>query len=281
VVSVEDLLRGVIVQSGNDAAVALAVAISGSEEAFADLLNKRAADIGLNGSYFANATGWPDPQHRMTPRDLATLGAWIITHYPTYYPIFSETEFTWDGITQGNRNPLLAHGIGTDGLKTGHTEEAGYGLVASAQREDRRILLVVTGLESPQQRSQESERLIIWAFRDFDTSRLYEAGDPVVDAKVWIGAAEHVALSPARDLIVTVPAGVLEEAVISAHFAEPVSAPIEAGAELGHLDVSFPGISPVRVPLVAAKAVEAGGFTTRLEAAARLMVQRLLRATEG
>jgi D-alanyl-D-alanine carboxypeptidase (penicillin-binding protein 5/6) len=164
-VSVESLLRGVIVQSGNDAAVALAEAISGTEEAFAALMTQRAADIGLTNSHFANSTGWPDPQHRMSPRDLATLAERIITRYPQHYGIFAETEFTWDGVTQPNRNPLLGAGIGADGLKTGHTEEAGYCLVASARRGERRILLVVTGLESSQQRRQEAERLINWAAR--------------------------------------------------------------------------------------------------------------------
>ncbi len=280
-VSVENLLRGVIVQSGNDAAVALAEAISGTEEAFAALMNQRAADIGLTGSHFTNATGWPDPQHRMSPRDLATLAERIITRYPQRYAMFSEAEFTWDGITQNNRNPLLGNGIGADGLKTGHTAEAGYGLVASAKRGERRILLVVTGLESSQQRRQEAGRLINWAFRAFETTRLYKAGEPVAEAKIWIGAADTVALAPARDLIVTVPYGMLEKARISAHFSEPVEAPVAAGAVLGRLEVALPGITPVSVPLVAAEAVERGGITARLEAAARLLMKRLLAASEG
>jgi D-alanyl-D-alanine carboxypeptidase (penicillin-binding protein 5/6) len=280
-VSIEDLLRGVIVQSGNDAAVALAEAISGTEEAFAVLMNQRAADIGLTSSNFTNSTGWPDPQHRMSPRDLATLAERIITRYPQHYAMFSETEFTWDGITQKNRNPLLGGGIGADGLKTGHTAEAGYGLVASAIRDERRILLVVTGLESAGQRSQEAERLINWAFRAFETKRLFKAGEPVAEAAVWVGAAEQVALAPARDLIVTVPYGMLEKAEISAQFSEPVEAPIEAGAELGRLEVAFPGVAPVSVPLVAAEAVERGGIAARFEAAARLLLRRLLAAGEG
>ncbi len=274
VVSVENLLRGVIVQSGNDAAVALGEAISGTEEAFAVLLNQRAAEIGLNGSHFANATGWPHPQHRMTPRDLATLADRIITHYPEQYTLFSETEFTWEDITQKNRNPLLGTAIGVDGLKTGHTEEAGYGLVASAIRDGRRVVLVVTGLESTQQRSQEAERLINWAFRAFETKRLYKAGETVAEAEVWIGATPRVSLTPARDLIVTVPAGLMEKAEITAHFSEPVNAPIEAGAELGRLEVLLPGVSLVSVPLVAAEAVKLGGITTRLEAAARSLYHR-------
>ena len=280
-VSVENLLRGVIVQSGNDAAVALAEAISGTEEAFAALMNQRAADLGLINSHFANATGWPDPQHRMSPRDLATLAERIITRYPQHYAMFSEADFTWDGITQNNRNPLLGNGLGADGLKTGHTAEAGYGLVASAKRGERRILLVVTGLESSQQRRQEAGRLINWAFRAFETTRLYKAGEPVAEAKIWIGAADTVALAPARDLIVTVPYGMLEKAEISAHFSEPVEAPVAAGAVLGRLEVALPGITPVSVPLVAAEAVERGGITARLEAAARLLMKRLLAASEG
>ena len=280
-VSVENLLRGVIVQSGNDAAVALAEAISGTEEAFAALMNQRAADLGLINSHFANATGWPDPQHRMSPRDLATLAERIITRYPQHYAMFAESEFTWDGITQPNRNPLLGAGIGADGLKTGHTEEAGYCLVASAKRGERRILLVVTGLESSQQRRQEAERLINWAFRAFETTRLYKAGEPVAEAEIWIGAVGKVALAPARDLIVTVPYGMLEKAEISAHFSEPVEAPVAAGAELGRLEVALPGVTPVSVPLVAVEAVERGGIIARLEAAARLLIRRLLAAGGG
>jgi D-alanyl-D-alanine carboxypeptidase (penicillin-binding protein 5/6) len=280
-VSIEDLLRGVIVQSGNDAAVALAEAISGTEAAFADLMNQRASAIGLTNSQFSNATGWPDPEHRMSPRDLATLAERIITLYPLHYAMFSETEFTWDGITQGNRNPLLSTGIGADGLKTGHTAEAGFGLVASAQRGERRILLVVSGLESAKQRRQESERLINWAFRAFETIRLYKTGEPVAMAEVWIGAAPEVAMAPERDLIVTVPYGMLDNALITAHFAEPVEAPIEAGVVLGRLEVVLPGVTPVSVPLVAVETVERGGVLPRLKALTRLLKQRLFVAGEG
>jgi len=280
-VSIENLLRGVIVQSGNDAAVALAEAISGTEDAFAALMNQQAADLGLTNSHFTNATGWPDPRHRMSPRDLAILAEHIITGYPQYYGIFAETDFTWDNITQPNRNPVLGAGIGADGLKTGHTAEAGYCLVASARRGERRILLVVTGLESKQQRRQEAERLINWAFRAFETTRLYKAGEPVAEAAIWIGAADKVALAPVRDLIVTVPYGMLEKAEISVHFPEPVEAPVAAGAVLGRIEVALPGVTPVSVPLVAAEAVERGGFIARLEAAARLLMRRLLATGEG
>jgi D-alanyl-D-alanine carboxypeptidase (penicillin-binding protein 5/6) len=275
-VSVADLLRGVIVQSGNDAAVALAEAISGTETAFATLMNQRAEAMGLTDSHFANATGWPDPEHWMSPRDLARLAERIITHYPEHYRIFSEESFTWDGITQRNRNPLLGATEGADGLKTGHTEEAGYGLVASAVRGGRRILLVVMGLDGPQQRGQEAERLLNWAFRAFETKRLYTAGETVAQAQVWIGAADQVALTPARDVIVTVPYGMLEQAQISARFSAPVEAPIEVGAEIGRIEVAMPGIPPISVPLVAAEAVARGGLAARIGAAATLLLHKML-----
>lgn len=280
-VSVADLLRGVIVQSGNDAAVALAEAISGTEAAFATLMNQRAEAIGLTNSHFANATGWPDPQQWMSPRDLARLAERIITRYPEFYRMFSEADFTWDGITQRNRNPLLGVTEGADGLKTGHTEEAGYGLVASAVRDGRRILLVVNGLDGPQQRGQEAERLMNWAFRAFETRRLYRAGETVAQARVWIGEADQVALTPARDVIVTVPYGMLDRAMISARINAPVEAPIEVGAQIGQIEIALPGIPPVSVPLVAAEAVGRGGLMARIEAAARLLVHKALDGDPG
>lgn len=280
-VSVANLLRGVIVQSGNDAAVALAEGVSGSEEAFVQAMNQRARELGLTSSRLTNATGWPDPEHQMSMRDLAALAQHIIADYPEYYPIFAETAFTWAGITQRNRNPLLQSGLGADGLKTGHTVEAGYGLVASARRGERRVVLAIAGLESEAQRRQEAERLINWAFRAFDTVRLYRAGERVAEARVWLGARERVALAPARDLIVTVPHGLLAAAEIRAHFSEPVEAPLETGAELGRLEAVVPGVAPVSVPLVAAEAVEEGGIRARLEAAAQLLLRRLVAAVEG
>lgn len=280
-VSVADLLRGVIVQSGNDAAVALAEAISGTEEAFAQLMNRRAGELGLTDSHFTNATGWPDEEHRMSVHDLARLSEHIIRAYPDYYPMFAETEFTWADITQSNRNPLLDAGLGADGLKTGHTEAAGYGLTASAKRGDRRVIVVVAGLESAAQRRQEAERLINWAFRAFDTVTLFRAGEPVAEARTWLGAESGVALAPARDLVVTVPYGRLEEAELKAHFREPVEAPVAQGAELGRLEAVLPDVAPVSVPLVAAHSVEKGGIRARLEAAGELLFRRLRAAVGG
>src|SRR5690606_25015869 len=175
----EDLLRGVIVQSGNDACVVLAEGIAGSEEAFAELMNEKAREIGLTNSHFTNATGWPDPNQRVTSRDLATLAKRIIEDHPEFYHYYSEKEFTWHDIRQGNRNPLLYRNIGADGLKTGHTEEAGYGLTASAVQNERRLILVVNGLPSMQARADESDRLLSWGFREFDNYNLFKAGDVV------------------------------------------------------------------------------------------------------
>ncbi len=281
VVSVQDLLRGVIVQSGNDAAVALAEAISGTEESFAQLMNKQAGQIGLTNSNFANATGWPAAGHEMSLRDLAILAERLVEDYPDYYPIFAETSFTWDGITQSNRNPLLDLEIGADGLKTGHTEEAGYGLVASAERDGRRVVLVIAGLDSSQARSQEAERLINWAFRAFETRRLLEKGQTVATAKVWIGDKDSVGLATADELVVTVPVGSLDKAQMRAHFSEPIAAPVEAGAELGHLEVTIPDVTPVSVPLVAVELVERGGVGARFGAAARLLMRQLLAGVAG
>ncbi|MEO0820093.1 MAG: D-alanyl-D-alanine carboxypeptidase family protein [Pseudomonadota bacterium] len=277
-VSVENLLRGVVVQSGNDAAVALAEALSGTEEAFAELMNRRAAEMGLVNSHFANATGWPEPGHVMSVRDLAILGERIILDFPELYKMFAETEFTWENIDQRNRNPLLYADIGADGLKTGHTEEAGYGLVASAVRDGRRVMMVVTGLGTQGERRRESERLVNWAFRAFDTKVLHAAGEPVIDADVWVGQQSTVPLAPVRDVILTAPIGQLEKARVTAHYDAPLPAPIAAGDAVGRIEIAVPGLAPVSVPLAATEAVAPGGFLVRMEAAAELLVRRAIDA---
>lgn len=271
-VSVRDLIRGVVVQSGNDAAVALAEGLAGTEEAFADRMNQKAVEIGLTNSRFANSTGWPHPDQYMSSRDLVHLAALLIERFPEHYPIFAETEFSWDGVKQQNRNPLLSLGIGADGLKTGHTEEAGYGIVASAKRDDRRIVLVIAGLDSSGERAHEAERLINWAFRAFETRELYRKGETVAKAPVWIGAAPSVGLAPSRDIIVTAPFGSIDRASLKVLFDGPVAAPIETGQQVGQLEVLVPDLPPVRVPLVATEAVGHGGFLTRVQAAARLLL---------
>ncbi|MEO1468095.1 MAG: D-alanyl-D-alanine carboxypeptidase family protein [Pseudomonadota bacterium] len=276
VVSVDNLLRGVIIQSGNDAAVALAEALAGTEEAFAELMNARAAEIGLENSHFMNATGWPHPEHVMSVRDRARLAQMVIERFPEFYPRFSERRFTWADITQRNRNPLLGQFEGADGLKTGHTQDAGYGLVASARREGRRVVLVIAGLESAGQREREAERLMNWAFRAFETRTLHAAGTAVVEAPVWIGAADTVALAPARDVILTAPLGQLDQAEVTAHFDAPVPAPITAGDRVGEIRIAVPGLDPVAVPLVAMADVAPGGFIARVEAAATLLAGEAL-----
>lgn len=266
-VSVENLLRGVIVQSGNDAAVALAEGMSGTEEAFARRMNERAPRIGLTNSTFANATGWPHPEHRMSVRDIAALSARLATAFPEYLPMFAETEFAWDGIVQRNRNPLLGLGLGVDGLKTGHTSEAGYGLAATAARGNRRVVTVVAGLESPAQRKREAERLVNWAFRAFELHASYEAGRQIAEVPVWIGAEPLVPVAPARDAAFLAPVG--ERARLSVAYAAPVPAPIAEGDRVGELRIEAPGMAPVSIPLVAMRAVAEGGFAVRVRAAIR------------
>ncbi|MGF1444643.1 MAG: D-alanyl-D-alanine carboxypeptidase family protein [Pikeienuella sp.] len=278
-VKIADLLNGVIVQSGNDASVAFAEELAGTEAAFADHLNTRARELGLTNSTFVNATGWPHPDHKMSVRDLAMIATRIIQHFPQYYPLFSQQRFEFDGrvpANHRNRNPLLGLGLGVDGLKTGHTEEAGYGLVTSAKRGERRIVLVIVGLESEAQRKQEAERLVNWAFRAFDTRTLYRAGEPLLEAEVWIGEASRVPLAPAEDVVVTIPFGALEEPMPVARFREPAEAPVAAGDVLGEITVTVEGMDPVAVPLIATQAVARGGFFARIEAAAALVLGSLL-----
>lgn len=274
-VSIRDLVRGIIVQSGNDAAVALGEALAGTEEAFAERMTKRAPEIGLTNSVFKNSTGWPADGHHMSTRDLATLGTRLAVDFPDYYKFFAETEFTWDGVTQQNRNPLLSLGVGADGLKTGHTEEAGYGLVASAIRGDRRIMMVVTGLNSKSERRHESERLINWAFRAFETRKLFAEGQAIAEAPVWIGEAPAVALAPARAITVTAPFGALDSADVKVHFDAPIPAPVEEGQEVGYAEVIVPDMQPLRVPLIAKHAVAEGGFLARVKAAGQLLLQNV------
>ncbi|MEM0991072.1 MAG: D-alanyl-D-alanine carboxypeptidase family protein [Pseudomonadota bacterium] len=275
-VSIRDLVRGVIVQSGNDSAVALAEALSGTEEAFADLMTQRAQELGMTRSTFVNSTGWPADGHVMSPRDLATLATRLIVDFPEHYTMFAETEFTWDNIEQANRNPLLGLGVGADGLKTGHTEESGYGLVASAKRGQRRVVLVITGLESKAERRHEAERLINWAFRAFETRRLFTAGEELVEAPVWIGETPTVMLAPARDVTVTAPFGTLDSAEVKVHFEGPVPAPIAEGQQIGRIEVLVPDVDPISIPLLAAHDVGEGSFITRVKAAGTLLLSELI-----
>ncbi len=271
-VRVEDLLRGVIIQSGNDACIVLAEGLAGSEEAFAEQMTARAREMGLTGSNFVNATGWPDDNHYVTARDLATLARHIIVDHPEYYHYYSEKEFTWADIRQGNRNPLLYRNIGADGLKTGHTEAAGYGLTASAVQNGRRLILVVNGLPSVQARADESDRLISWGFREFNNYALFKAGDTVDEAAVWLGAEDSVPLVLAEDLTVTLPRSDRNGMQVSVVYDSPIPAPIPAGQEIAKLRVSWPGGVPVEVPLQAGEAVEQLGPFGRIAASIKFLL---------
>jgi D-alanyl-D-alanine carboxypeptidase (penicillin-binding protein 5/6) len=269
---VEDLLRGVIVQSGNDACIVLAEGLSGTEDAFAAEMTRKGREIGLTGSSFANSTGWPDPNQRMTARDLATLALRIVTEFPEYYHYYSEKEFTYADIRQFNRNPLLYKSLGADGLKTGHTEEAGYGLTASAVQGDRRVVLVLNGLESQKARSEESARLIGWAFREFGNYKLFEAGETVDEAGVWLGAEPTVPLVAERDLTVTLSRKARLDMAVTVVYDGPIPAPLEIGQEVAKLVVAAPGEAPVEIPLVAGAAVARLGFAGRITAAVKHLI---------
>ena len=202
---VSDLIRGVIIQSGNDACSVLAEAHSGTEEAFAEEATRKAHQLGMRNTTLRNASGWPDPEHLTTARDLSLLARHLINDFPEYFPIYSEKEFVYNGIRQGNRNPLLYGVSGADGLKTGHTEAAGYGLVGTVKRGERRVIMVINGLKSMKERAEESERLVEWAFREYDNYALFKAGDMVTDAEVWLGEAASVPLVAGEKLEVTMP----------------------------------------------------------------------------
>jgi serine-type D-Ala-D-Ala carboxypeptidase (penicillin-binding protein 5/6) len=269
-VPVEALIHGIIVQSGNDACVVVAEGLAGSEAVFAEQMTRRAHDLGMTGSQFRNASGWPEEDHVMTPRDLVTLAGRIIDDFPQYYGYFAETEFTWNGITQPNRNPLLTLGIGADGLKTGHTAEAGYGLVGSAVQNGQRVVFMVGGLPSDRARAEETQAIVKWAFGAFDIVRFYDKDQPVAQADVWLGAAPQVPIVAPRDLQLLVPREERQGMKARVLYSGPIEAPIAAGQKLATLEVSVPGKDPVDFDLVAGADVPRGGLMTRIGAAARL-----------
>lgn len=280
-VKVEDLIRGIIVQSGNDACIVVAEAIGGTEDAFAEMMTERAREIGLQHSTFRNATGWPHPEHRMTARDLALLARHLIHDFPSLYKYFSETEFTYSDITQHNRNPLLYKNMGADGLKTGHTEASGYGLVASAERDGRRLILVLNGLPDDKARAEDGERLLEWGFREFDTYTLFAAGDAVTEAPVWLGEAAEVPLVVTEDVTVTIPKAAREEMKVTAVFDSPVPAPIREGQPLATLRIEVPDRAPIERPLLAGRDVEQRGFFGRITGAVAHMVWGRLTGAEA
>ncbi|HGG04014.1 MAG TPA: D-alanyl-D-alanine carboxypeptidase [Aliiroseovarius sp.] len=268
--TVEELIKGIIVNSGNDACVVVAEALGGTEEAFARMMTERAKALGMENSNFANSSGWPDPAQRMSMRDLAILATRLIEEFPQYYPYFSIAEFPFDGRAPDNRfnrNPLLKLGIGADGLKTGHTAEAGYGLVGSALQGNRRIVFVVSGLDSKAARAEEAEAVVNWAFRQFALKTVARAGVKVAEADVWLGDAPSVGLVPANDVTLLIPAlqrdGV--EAVIS--WTSPLEAPISQGQEIATMLIQRDGLSDTTVAMLAENAVGPAGFMPRFQVA--------------
>lgn len=272
-VRVEDLIRGVVIQSGNDACTVLAEGIGGSEEAFADLLNQYAKKIGLANSSFRNSSGWPDPEHLTTARDLATIARRTIIDFPEYYRYYAELEFAYNNIKQGNRNPLLYKpSIGADGVKTGHTEDAGYGLTASAVRDGRRVVMVINGLNSMKERASESERLIDWAFREFVNVPLFRAGEAVDEAKVWLGTSGKVSLVTKDNALITMPRKSRSAMKVTVRYNSPVPAPVVRGTQLATLTVSAPGIESRDYPLLAGEDVDQLGLAGRLKAAVQFIL---------
>lgn len=263
-VKIEDLIKGILIQSGNDACIVVAENISGSEDDFVSEMEKYANKLGLKHSSFANATGLPHPDHRMSAEDLATLARHLIKDFPEYYPIFSIKEFTHNNIKQGNRNPLLYTMTDADGLKTGHTEEAGYSLTASAKRGDRRLIEVMTGMSSNKERSDEAERLMSWGFREFKNYEVLTAGQKVATAPVWAGQEESVDLVVGETVVRTLRKNKSSKIKMTAVYDKPVRAPIAKGEPVGVVKIDIPGQPTLEVPLLAANQVLKQGFFGRI-----------------
>ncbi|MEX0347888.1 MAG: D-alanyl-D-alanine carboxypeptidase family protein [Paracoccaceae bacterium] len=285
-VRVEDLLRGIIVLSGNDACVVIAEALSpdGTEAGFARYMNKRAEQIGMDNSNFANSNGWPAAGHRMSVHDLAVLANRLISDFPEYYPLFAEEVFEFDGrapSNKNNRNPLLKLGIGADGLKTGHTQEAGYGLVGSAKQGDRRVIFVITGLDSTAKRAEEAEAIVNWSFRHFVEKTLAEGDEAVAEAQVWMGSQGTVGLVPGEDLSLLVPVLGDKEITAEVVYDGPINAPIEKGQQLAELIIKPEELPEIRRPLVAAQDVPLGGFVVRLKTAGMMLFDQFINAPAG
>jgi serine-type D-Ala-D-Ala carboxypeptidase (penicillin-binding protein 5/6) len=277
--TVEDLIHGMIINSGNDACVVVAEGLAGTEEAFAQQMTLRGPAIGLTHSTFKNSSGWPAYGHRMSMRDLGILGKRLIEDFPEYYPIFGMTEFSYKDRSPDNRfnrNPLLDLGIGADGLKTGHTSEAGYGLVGSAKQGDRRIIFAITGLPSDQARAEEAERIVGWAFRQFSEKTVAKAGVRVAEAEVHLGDADTVGLIPAEDVKLLVPALVQGNVTAEVVYNGPLLAPVVKGSAVAELIVHAPDLPDRRIPLVAESDVGTAGFVKRVTTAGRVLYDQYL-----
>jgi D-alanyl-D-alanine carboxypeptidase (penicillin-binding protein 5/6) len=275
-VTVEDLIRGMVIQSGNDASVALAEYVAGSEEAFASLMNHFAEQLGMSNTHFMNSTGLPDPEHYTTARDIAVLSAATIRHFPDYYAWYSEKEFTFNGIRQHNRNTLLWRDPAIDGLKTGHTDAAGYCLAASAIRDGMRLVSAVMGSSSETSRASESQTLLNFGFRFFETVQLYQAGTELASARVWKGLSEEVALGLNQPLFVTIPRGRYDELEAQVQIDPQLSAPLEAGQVVGKINVTLGEELVASRDLITLSAVEEAGFFGRSWDSVKLWMDGLL-----
>jgi serine-type D-Ala-D-Ala carboxypeptidase (penicillin-binding protein 5/6) len=277
-VSVDDLLHGAIIQSANDACITLAEGISGNESAFAELMTKRARELGLTKSTFGNSTGLPDPRQLMTSRELAKLARHIIETYPDYYKYYGEREFTWNKIRQFNRNPLLALNIGADGLKTGFTKEAGYGLVGSAVQNGLRLIVVVNGLRSEKERADEAKKMLDWGFHSFQSGLLFADGQEIAQAKLYGGAKGQVPLTAGKEVRLMVPRGSRDKIIARVVYSGPVPAPVQEGQRIGTLKVWRGESVVLEVPLQAAESVATGSMPGRAFDAATELVLGLFRA---
>tara|TARA_B100000949_G_scaffold109981_1_gene97432 strand:+ start:364 stop:1488 length:1125 start_codon:yes stop_codon:yes gene_type:complete len=263
-VSVEDLLRGIIVQSGNDACVVIAEAFSGTEENFSEELNIKAREIGLENSNFTNSTGWPDEGHLSTARDLSIIAIKTVQNFPEYYHFYAEESFEYNGINQRNRNTLLNKPVGVDGLKTGHTEAGGYGLAASALRKNQRLIMVINGLSSNKERTVEAIQLLEWGYRNFTNFDLLKEGMAVLQAKVWLGDKKTVPLVINEDTKITIPSESRDKLQFKVEYDSPISAPIEEGTKIAELEITAPGIDSLRIPLYAGSTITSLGPLSKL-----------------
>ena len=265
-VTVDQLLKGIIIQSGNDACIVAAENIAGDEDSFVDVMNQKAEELGLTHSHFANVTGLPHPDHKMSVEDLAKLARLIIKDFPQFYHLFSQKEFVYNNIRQGNRNPLLYSMPYADGLKTGHTEEAGFCLTASAKKGDRRIIGVMTGLKSSKERSEEAEKMMAWGFREYDNYDLIEKGRKVADVPVWYGVDKTVPMVVAQDVVRTVKKSQKSQIKLIMSYDKPVKAPVQMGQQLGVLKIEIPDRETTEVPLIAGQTINKVGLWGKIVA---------------
>ncbi len=271
-VTIKNLIKGVIIQSGNDACIVLAEGIAGTEANFAELMTIRAKEIGLRSSNFTNSTGWPDPEHKMSSKDLVTLANKIRENYPSYYRIFDDLEFTWDNISQKNRNPLLFMNLGADGLKTGYTEESGYGLIASVKQNKRRVTFVITGLNSVEQRAREAKGITTWAFKKFKLKTYFKKNSVILEAPVWRGKKEKVKISTTNDVQTLLASDAEEGTEIQIVLKEPLVAPLKKGQKInGHLVIETTPLTETDAkkrklffPIEVGEDLERGGLANKL-----------------